>query len=91
MKHFSSFRARERRAHGRFFSYGGALNAGPGRETHGGPHGAEVRAAKKAARRAAWEEILEGLEEALEEEGPVREEVLPDGTRVRIIRRIDVR
>jgi hypothetical protein len=50
-----------------------------------------VRAAKKAARRAAWQEILEGLEEAIEEEGLVREEVLPDGTRVRITRRIDVR
>jgi hypothetical protein len=50
-----------------------------------------VRGAKKAARRAAWEEVLEGLAEALEEEGSIREEVLPDGTRVRIIRRIDVR
>jgi hypothetical protein len=49
-----------------------------------------VRAAKKEARRAARREILEGLEEALEE-GLVREEVLPDGTRVRIIRRIDLR
>jgi hypothetical protein len=36
-------------------------------------------------------DILEGLIEALEEEGLVREEVLPDGTRVRIIRRIDLR
>ena len=91
MKHFSSSRARERRAHGRFYHYGGALNAGPGRETHLGPHGAEVRAAKKAARRAAREEILEGLLEALEEQGSVWEEVLPDGTRVRIVRRIDLR
>jgi|GEM_PF-6499596 len=91
MQNSYSRRARERRAHGRFFSYGGALNAGPGRETHRGPHGAEVRGAKKAARRAAWEEVLEGLAEALEEEGSIREEVLPDGTRVRIIRRIDVR
>jgi acyl-CoA hydrolase len=50
-----------------------------------------VRAAKKAARRAAREEILEGLLEALEEQGSVWEEVLPDGTRVRIVRRIDLR
>jgi len=37
---------------GRFYGYGGAINAGPGRSRHRGWHLRELRAAKKRARRA---------------------------------------
>ncbi len=47
---------------GRFFSYGGALNAGPGRKTHRGGHGREIRAAKKRARQTARTGIRRALE-----------------------------
>jgi len=46
---------------GRFYAYGGAICAGPGRTTHRGPHGRELRAAKKRARRQARLEIREAL------------------------------
>ena len=44
---------------GRYYAYGGALNAGPGRHRHRGGHLRELRAAKKRARRelkARWED-----------------------------------
>jgi hypothetical protein len=46
---------------------GGAITVGPGRTTHRGGHGRELRAAKKTARQAARVQIrrvLEGRDES---------------------------
>lgn len=59
--------SKRNRPRGKFFSYGGAITVGPGRKTHRGDHGRELRAAKKTARQAARVQIrrvLEGRDES---------------------------